>query len=160
MLNFGRVHPDFFGGSKETSLLWTCWPCQAYLPAMSFAVWSEWRIPGSSATSKWGISWFRRSSGKTPEVENWIYNICICLFTPKKDPSLPLSNDLLGIPWGIFASPTERSKPMQPTFEQLSMWSTYMAKRERLRSRGSIDKPDPPVETAGCLAVGWWMCLA
>ena len=28
-----------------------------------------------------------------------------------------------------------------------------MAKRERLRSRGSIDKPDPPVETAGCWLV-------
>lgn len=71
--------------------------------------------------------------------------------------------DLLGMnglsmAWGIFASPAERPKPMPPTL--LSMWSTYMAKRERLRSRGSIDKPDPPVETAGCWAVGWWICLA
>jgi len=36
--------------------------------------------------------------------------------------------------------------------ENSSMWSTYMAKRERLRSRGSIDKPDPPVETAEIVA--------
>ena len=33
-----------------------------------------------------------------------------------------------------------------------------MAKRERLRSRGTIDKPDPPVETAGCWLVDDVIC--
>jgi len=66
--------------------LWTCWPCQAYLPAMSFAVWSEWRIPGSSATKKDGG--FLGSGDQAVKHQKLKIDICICLFTPKKDPSL------------------------------------------------------------------------